>query len=114
MGPDLEFVEGTTFGFEAAWTDAQGAPIDVTGCGARFVICPADSTHPLVECTTEDGGIVLGGQAGTVVISLLPERTRGRHSRQWVGARYELRIEYPSGDVYSLLRGTIKLLPGLL
>lgn len=113
-GPTLELIEGTTFGFEATWSDSTGAPIDVTGCVARFVICPADSARPLVECSTEDGGISLGGAAGTVAVSLAPGKTAGRHSKQWQGARYELRVEYPSGDVYSLLRGTVALSPGLL
>ncbi|EPF1455252.1 hypothetical protein AVM47_033695 [Pseudomonas aeruginosa] len=113
-GPTLELIEGATFGFEVTWSDSTGAPIDVTGCAARFVICPADSTRPLVACSTEDGGIALGGIAGTVAVSLAPAKTAGTHNKQWQGARYELRVEYPSGDVYSLLRGTVALSPGLL
>ncbi|HGT2748163.1 TPA: hypothetical protein ACM2VS_005748 [Pseudomonas aeruginosa] len=113
-GPVLELIEGTTFGFELTWSDSSGAPIDITGCAARFVICPAASTAPLVECSSEDGGIVLGGALGTVAVSLAPARTAGKASAQWKGARYELRLEYPSGDVYSLLRGTLALVPGLM
>lgn len=112
-GPTFQIVEGTTFGFELTWSDANGAPIDITGCAARFVICPASSTQALAECSTENGGITLGGITGEVVVSLAPAQTAGQHSKQWQGARYELRLEYPSGDVYSLLRGTVALSPGL-
>lgn len=112
-GPTFQIVEGTTFGFELTWSDAAGAPIDITGCAARFVICPASSSQVLAECTTEGGGITLGGLTGEVVVSLAPSKTADKYSKQWQGARYELRIEYPSGDVYSLLRGTVALSQGL-
>lgn len=113
-GPTFKIVEGTTFGFELTWSDANGTPIDITGCAARFVICPADSRQALAECSTEDGGIALGGVTGEVTVSLAPGKTAGQAGRQWQGARYELRLEYASGDAYSLLRGTVALEPGLL
>lgn len=112
-GPTFQIVEGTTFGFALTWSDAAGAPIDITGCAARFVICPASSSQVLAECTTQADGITLGGITGEVAVELAPPKTAGKHSRQWEGARYELRIEYPSGDVYRLLRGTVVLEPGL-
>lgn len=113
-GPTLELIEGTTFGFELTWSDDAGVPIDVTGCAARFVICPAASSAPLAQCSTEDGGIILGGPRGTVAVTLAPSKTANKASAQWQGARYELRIEYPSGDIYSLLRGALALEPGLM
>lgn len=112
-GPTFQIVEGTTFGFELTWSDAAGAPIDITGCAARFVICPASSSQVLAECTTQADGVTLGGATGEVAVALAPSKTAGKHSKQWQGARYELRLEYPSGDVYSLLRGMIALEPGL-
>lgn len=113
-GPTFNIVAGTTFGFELIWSDSVGAPIDITGCVARFVICPATSRQVLAECSNFGGGITLGGATGSVVVSLSPDKTSGQHSKQWNDARYELRVEYPSGDVYSLLRGTVALSPGLL
>ncbi|WP_298727411.1 hypothetical protein [uncultured Pseudomonas sp.] len=113
-GPTLELIEGTTFGFDLTWSDASGAPVDLTGCVARFAICPASSNRPLVSCGTADGGIVLGGAAGTVAVSLAPVQTARQYSESWKGARYELRVEYAGGQVYSLLRGLVAMTPAVL
>lgn len=113
-GPTLELIEGTTFGFDLTWSDASGAPVDLTGCVARFAICPTSSSRPLVSCSTADDGIVLGGAAGTVAVSLTPAQTAGQYSESWKGARYELRVEYAGGQVYSLLRGLVAMTPAVL
>lgn len=113
-GPTLELIEGTTFAFDLTWSDSSGAPVDLTGCVARFAICPALSSRPLASCSSADGGIALGGAAGTVAVSLAPGQTAGQYSESWKGARYELRVEYAGGEVYSLLRGLVAMTPAVL
>lgn len=114
--PTLEIIEGTTLAFETTWSAADEArtPIDLTGCAARFAITPANSRRVLVDCTTENGAIELDGPAGNVAIRIAPEATAGTYSTAWDSARYELRVTFPSGDVYCLMRGTAQLIQGVI
>lgn len=57
--------------FRKAYIYAQGdeennTPIDLTGYTARAKIRPSYAKAAIVELTTENGGITLGGAAGTV------------------------------------------------
>lgn len=115
-GPDFTIVEGTTFGFGITWEDSgtPRAAIDIEGCAAVFRICPASSSQTLAECTTEDGGVKIGPLRGQLTVSLAPEKTAGTSGALWTGARYELRVMYPSGDVYSLVRGQARLIPAVI
>ena len=113
--PTLTLIEGTTLAFSTAWADADEArtPVDMTGCTARFVIVPEDSRRALVECTTQNGGIEIDVATGTLSIRVAPEQTAEQLSDAWKHARYELRVMFPSGDVYSLLRGKAALTAGV-
>jgi len=114
--PTLTFVEGTTLAFETTWSSNDDActPVDITGCTARFAVMPATSRRVLVDCTTENGGITLEPLLGRLAIRVAPSDTAGQYSKVWDGARYELRVTFPSGDVYSLLRGTVSMEPGVI
>lgn len=115
-GPDFTIVEGTTFGFGITWEDS-GTPreaIDIGGCTAVFRVCPASSNQTLAECTTEDGGVSIGPLKGQLSVSLAPGKTAGTSGALWSGARYELRVMYPSGEVYSLVRGQARLIPAVI
>lgn len=113
--PTLTLIEGTTLAFSTAWADADETrtPVDMTGCTARFVIVPEDSRRALVECTTQNGGIEIDVSTGTLSIRVAPEQTAEQLSDAWKNARYELRVMFPSGDVYSLLRGKAALTAGV-
>lgn len=115
-GPEITIVEGTTFGFEITWEDSgtPRRPIDLTGCSAIFRICPAASSQTLAEATTEDGGVRIDGLSGHVKVSLSPGKTAGSSGAQWKGARYELRVMFPSADVYSLVQGLARLIPAVI
>ncbi|MBB3141215.1 hypothetical protein [Halomonas organivorans] len=112
--PLLTIVEGTTYAFALDWTQPDGTPVDLAGCHGRFVIAPASESTPLVDCSTDNDAITLEPAAGRIAIRIAPEMTAGRYSRDWVGARYELRLTFPGGDVYSLLQGPIRLTPGVI
>lgn len=115
-GPELSIIEGTTFSFGVTWEDSgtPRSPIDIEGCAAVFRICPATSSQALAECSTEDGGITIGPDKGQLSVRLAPEKTSGTSGALWLGARYELRVSYPSGDVYSLVRGQVRLIPAVI
>lgn len=120
MAPELEVVTGTTFGFDVTWTDHNGNGIDITGCVMKFQI-RADDGSVVVAGTTEDGCIVItDATAGAFTVTIPPDQTRRYRSPitepyfPSPPLRYELRIYFPSGDVYSVLRGSAKLIDGVI
>lgn len=115
-GPDFTIVEGTTYAFSIVWEDS-GTPrqaIDIGGCEAIFRICPASSSQALVECSTENGGVEIGPAKGQLSVTISPSKTAGTSGSRWAGARYELRVMYPGGEVYSLVRGLVRLVPAVI
>lgn len=115
-GPEITIIEGTTFGLELTWEDSGSprSPIDLTGCAAVFRICPASSRQALAEASTQDGGVDIDGLAGRVRVRLAPEKTAGSSGALWQGARYEVRVTFPSADVYSLVQGFARLIPAVI
>lgn len=61
---DLELDQGAYWSREIEWTDDTEAAVDVTGYTARMQIRrKVQSTETLLELTTENGRITLGGTA---------------------------------------------------
>ena len=113
QAPTLSMVAGTTYRFSAAWAsdDANATPVDITGCEATFVVATTQGM-PLLSCET-GSGIELEPSQGGISVHIRPEQTAGGVSPEWSGARYELRLTFPNGDVFSLLRGHFQLTPGV-
>ena len=92
--------------------DTPPVPQDLTGCSARMIISANYSAAtPLITLTSaSNGGLILGGTAGTIEIILTPAQTQllavapklgynisnGPPSQTYVG---ELDVTYPSGSV---------------
>lgn len=114
QAPTLSMVAGTTYRFSATWAsdDPSAAPVDLTGCEATFVVATTQGTA-LLTCQTGNG-IELVPSEGGINVHIRPEQTAGAVSPEWSGARYELRITFPNGDVFSLLRGHFQLTPGVI
>jgi len=65
----LTIYQGATFRKRLTWKGPLPAqtPIDLTGCTARMQVRPeVESSTVLLELTTANGGITLGGVAGTI------------------------------------------------
>ncbi|MDQ7735454.1 hypothetical protein QT231_22360 [Halomonas sp. SpR1] len=114
QAPTLSLVAGTTYRFSATWAsdDPNTAPVDLTGCEASFVVATTQGT-PLLSCESGNG-IELAPEQGGINVHIRPTQTAGAVSPEWSGARYELRVTFPNGDVFSLLRGHFQLTPGVL
>lgn len=114
QAPTISMVAGTTYRFSAAWAseDAAATPVDITGCEAVFVVATTQGA-PLLSCETGNG-IELAPNEGGISVHIRPEQTAGAVSPEWSGARYELRVTFPNGDIFSLLRGHFQLTPGVL
>ena len=112
--PTLAMIAGTTYRFSATWAsdDSSGTPVDLTGCEATFVVA-SHQGGTLIECEKGEG-ITLDPEQGGIDLHIRPEQTAGPIQPHWAGARYELRISFPNGDVYSLLQGRFQLKPGVI
>lgn len=111
--PLISVIAGTTYAFEVEWsTEDEGhtTPVELSGATARFVIATAE--HQLIMLT-DANGIKITPADGTLAIRIPPEATTGIDPEEWRGARYELRVTLGQ-DVYSLLIGAARLLPGVI
>lgn len=87
-------------------------PHDLTGCTARMHVRPTiDSTDLYLAVTTEDGGLTLGGTAGTIAIHLTGDQTDLLDGplKQIRKPRYDILVRFPSGDTSRALKGRLLL-----
>lgn len=90
------------------WTlkNGDGTAVDLTGYTARMhVRRDYDATATLVVLTTENGRISLGGDEGTINVSLAAATTAGITK----SGVYDLEIISAGGLVYRPLRGEFTL-----
>lgn len=82
-------------------------PMDLTGCTARTQLRSAiDSDTVLLELTTENGGMELGGTAGTVRYFMSATDTA---AIDWDTAVYDTEIVFPGGIVQRKFNGTVSV-----
>lgn len=90
------------------YKDAAGDPYDLTGMTARMQIRPfKGSPTVMATVTTEDGGIILGGTAGTIRVIILTAETELITSDGY----YDVELIDASGEVDRVVEGAIKLNP---
>lgn len=80
-------------------------PTDLTGCTARMQVRSSiDDPVVLLSLTTENGGIALGGTAGTITLGLTAVQTTAIN---WMTGVYDLEIIFSTGLVRRLLAGNV-------
>lgn len=106
----LKIDQGATFRKSATWkAGTPYVPVDLTGCTARMHIrSDVKSTTVLVTLTTANGGITLGGTAGTIEIYMTDEATT---LFAWTSGVYDLEVEFPNGEVRRLMYGSVSVSP---
>jgi len=63
--------QGATYSQLVTWKNSSGTLIDLTGWTARMQVRPlVKSATSLIELTTENGRISLGGAAGTITLTI--------------------------------------------
>jgi hypothetical protein len=88
------------------WKDETGVAINLTGWTARMQIRPNVSSDTiLVSLTTENGGITLGGIAGTIQLTMTADATA---ALTWADGEYDLEL-VNGAYVKRLLRGKVKV-----
>lgn len=91
----LTIYQGATFRKRLTWTGPKPTltPIDLTGCTARMQVrSEVSSPTVLLELTTENGGITLGGTAGTVDLYV---GAIGTAAITWTDGVWDLEIVFP-------------------
>ncbi len=98
--------QGATFTRVLNATDDANDPIDLTGYTARMQVRrDLDATGILIELTTENGRITLGGATGDITLTIDADDTSAI-PRPGV---YDLELESDSGIVIRLLKGAFTL-----
>lgn len=106
----LAIEQGATFRKVLTWKAGTPAvPVNLTGCTARMQIRKeiANAT-PYVTLTTENGGIELGGVAGTITLIITPTATA---AFTWTAGVYDLEIVFSPTDVRRLVYGPVTVSP---
>jgi hypothetical protein len=106
---DFLIEQGATFSRQITWRDSLGEPIDLTGYAARMQIRRSiTAPEPMVNLTTENGGIFLDGESGNVNILISASQTQAMNSN----GVYDL--ELVNGDVVTrLIEGVVELSKGV-
>lgn len=100
--------QGATFRKLQRWR-AGGFAVDFTGCTARMQVrSEVESPTVLLELTTENGGITLGGIDGTVALYVSATETA---AIGWESGVFDMEIEWPGGDVSRIVQGSISVSP---
>ena len=96
---------GATFGIVITWRDENDALVDLTGYTARMQIREtAKDAAQIIELTTENGRIALGGALGTITLSIAVADTEAITDER--GA-YDLELINPSTEVTRLIKGQV-------
>lgn len=101
--------QGADFVLTLTWNGSNGTPMNLTGYTARMMIknSPED-VAPLIELTTENGRITLGGALGTIALEISAYDTA---DLTFTNALYDLELISPTGFVTRLLQGPAVLSP---
>jgi hypothetical protein len=99
--------QGSTFQRTLIYKDENGDPVDLTPYDARMMIKAAKAdTEAILSLSNEtEGGLTLGGAAGTIAILISAEDTE---DLDFDSAYYDLEIETDE-VVTRLLEGTVTL-----
>lgn len=102
---DFEIEQGTTLNKGLVWKGSTGAPVDLSGYTARMQLRPSVSSDTvLLDLTTENGGITLGGALGTITLHFTAAQTAALPK----GGVYDLEMII-DGNVTRLIQGAVSL-----
>lgn len=104
----LKIDQGATFNQLVTWkTGTPPVVVNLTGCTARMQVRgKLTDAAVLLDLTTANGGVVLGGIAGTVTVKISALQTA---AITWLSAVYDLEIIFADGTVRRLLSGGISV-----
>lgn len=109
---DFRIDQGASLGKVFTIKNSDGTLFNLAGYSAVFEAKKAYSDdYPVISLTTENGGIILGGAAGTVTLVMSADETAALDFNQ---AIYNLDLISPDNTKWRILRGTLCLIPGVI
>ena len=106
----LKIEQGATLLLAATWKDSSGTAINLTGYTARLSVRTHHSSDTvLLSLTTANGGITLGGAAGTIAVTATAVQTAAI-AAPIVGV-YDLELVSSAGAVTRLIEGGAVVTP---
>lgn len=105
----IAFDQGATYDQPLRWDDPPGSPVDLTTYSARMhVRAEVDSDTLVLELTTGNGRIVLGGAAGTIQLLVSSTDAEAMTPGDYV---YDLEMVAPGDVVTRIMEGNFVVLP---
>ena len=106
---NIEVKQGATLRLPLTWKDEAGVPVVLTGYSARLVVGYADGSATVVlECSTANGRIALGGTPSNVIVSANRDVTLALKPGSYV---YDLELSSATAEDYPLLTGRFVVQP---
>lgn len=103
---DRMIEQGASWRLLLLW-NGDSSPINLTGYTARMQIRKsATSSAALLELTTENSRITLGGVAGTITLTLTAADTA---AITWTSGVYDLELVDSGGGVRRLIQGAVRV-----
>ena len=105
---DIVCDQGSTFSRVLTWKNSNGTAIDLTNYTARMQVranYPATTT--VLSLTTENGGITLGGVAGTITLAASATATAAIAADDYV---YDLEL-ISGSNVTRVVQGSFTVTP---
>jgi hypothetical protein len=101
--------KGASFEQTLEWLDSNGDPVDLTGLSARMQVRRSVNSPAFVlELTTENGGIVLGGTNGKITMRVSATQSAAIPIAAGV---YDLELVNSDGKVTRFVMGDIDFSP---
>jgi hypothetical protein len=109
----LNIDQGAYWSQEILWEDSNGDPVNLTGYTARMQIRKrVTDASAVIELTTTNGRITLGGAAGTILLTIAAADTAALPAtptdKRWF---YDLELVPAGGQVVRLLQGRVLVSP---
>jgi len=100
---DMVVDQGATLSRTVTWKDSTKTPINLTGYSARMQVrASVTSAATVIELTTANSRIALGGAAGTVTLTVSATDTAALPAGRYV---YDLELVSAAGVVNRLIMG---------
>ena len=105
---DITCDQGATFSRVITWKNSNGTPIDLTNYTARMQVrANYPSSTVLLDLTTANGGITLGGALGTITLAATATTTAAIAADQYV---YDLEL-ITGSNVTRVVEGSFTVTP---
>ena len=105
---DFTIEQGATFNLLLTWK-INGTPVNLTGYTARLAArVDVEDTEVILSLTTSNGGITLGGSAGTISLDQTATQTTILPAGTYV---YDLELIASNSTVTRLVQGELLISP---